>query len=294
MPILKRGYNVIVQNLTERDALFKVHNMEVFVVDSTGDPLARSPATYVWDKNTNQWILTAGSIFLETDDEALDTAQEIVDKIKSLDLDYLTDVDTTGVQTDDFLQYNGTQWVPKTRSTGWKDLYEPIVGNRTSDPETSPLFMDIGNGLWGWSFASDKINQVFVDFNINHDIKPGTLIYPSVRWTPQSYSTGVVRWELEYIVAKGHQQNEIFTGTPNQIILEQQGKGVIGEHMIAEATLAQAIPAPEPDSIIKFRLIRNGAHVNDTFYGAVIGLTMNLHYQSNTDSTLNKSPDFYV
>lgn len=65
---------------------------------------------------------------------------------------------------------------------------------------------------------------------------------------------------------------------------------------LAETSLADAIPSTnlEPDSVILIRFFRDSAHANDTFPDAVMGMFGDIHYQTSTISTLNKTPNFYA
>lgn len=176
---------------------------------------------------------------------------------------------------------------------GWKDLISSLSASNSGNPETSPLWADPGNGMWCWEFADDKQNECYADFHLTHDIKVGSKMYPHIHWMPLSYSTGTVRWKFEYIYAKGHQQGESFLGSPTTFYVEMNSNGIKGEHMISESDDLQAFVAPEIDSIIRIRVTRDATHPNDTFYGSVGGLMIDLHYESDRDATPNKAPNFY-
>jgi len=177
---------------------------------------------------------------------------------------------------------------------GWKDNVITLNAGNTGNPNKSPLFADSGNGIWGYCFSDENKNFAFADFHINHDYKIGTKIYPHIHWVPMSYSTGDVRWVIEYTFAKGHQQGDVLTGVTNSIVLTAPGKGLIGEHMLTECSEVQAFTVQEPDTIVRIRLYRDGAHVDDTFYGGVLAIMLDFHYESDRESTPQKEPDFYV
>jgi hypothetical protein len=179
-------------------------------------------------------------------------------------------------------------------TSGWKDLISPLSASNSGDTTKAPIWADPGNGIWCWHFADERDQEMYVDFHIMHDIKPGSKIYPHIHWMPLSYSTGLAKWKIEYVHAKGHQQNESLTGAVSSMIVEASGKGLIGEHMVTECSDLQAFVAPEVDSIIRFKITRLGADAGDTFYGSVGGLMADIHYESDRDHTINKAPDFYV
>ena len=182
-------------------------------------------------------------------------------------------------------------WVPKV-DEGWNDIVAPLSAGIERPLELTPLLADTGNGFWGWHFSCGEINEMIVDFHIPHDIKPNSNIYPHVHWMPMSYSRGTVVWEIEWVSAKGHNQNESLTGTSQTIRLEAQGKGLIGEHMVTECTDAQSFIVPEVDSILRMKVRRLGNDVADTFHGTVVGLFLDIHYQIDKLSTVGRLPDF--
>ena len=178
---------------------------------------------------------------------------------------------------------------------GWQDLVAPftvkaVVGS--NNPNWGTLF----NGLQGYTFDPTTMNQVWVDFHIVHDIALGTVLYPHVHWMPTTTGTGTVRWGFEYSVAKGHQQgaDSVFPATTTVYVTQTISSASQWMHFVAEVSQADAIPATniEPDSVIKMRVFRDAT--NDTYAGNVHAWQADIHYQVNTLSTKNKSPNFYA
>jgi len=125
-----------------------------------------------------------------------------------------------------------------------------------------------------WAFGINDHIQT-TGFHIRHAIKPGSNIYPHVHWTTDGTDTNSVVWQLSYTVAKGHDQ-EPFPADVT-IDLEQNGSGTAWQHMIVEATDAQAIVAPEVDSLIVLDLkrISNGGTDNaDNVFGIYVIYTI--------------------
>ena len=116
-------------------------------------------------------------------------------------------------------------------------------------------------------------------------------MYPHVHWTTNGTNTNTVKWELIYTYAKGHNQEAFPTETT--INLEQAGSGTAWQHMIVEASDAQAFTAPEVDSLILMRVRRvtNGGTDNTD---QVFGLFVDIHYQKDRFGTPQKSPNFYA
>lgn len=177
---------------------------------------------------------------------------------------------------------------------GWEDLVsQPIVatGGR---PGERPLWMDTGNGLYGYSFSDNLISYAYGYFNILHDISVGSNIYPNIHWAPLGYDTGTVVWKIEYVHAKGHGQAESLVAPLTTIYSSDSGNGIIGEHIISECSDLESFLTPEPDSLVKIRVSRDINNVLDTYYGNVILEQINLHYFADRHHTPEKSPDFYL
>lgn len=198
-----------------------------------------------------------------------------------------TNLSSSNVQ-DAILEVNN-----KFNSSGWKDNVGVLQPNNYSS-ETSPLYMDIGNGTWMNCFSDISNKSAFIDLHINHDYKIGSKVYPHIHWIPLSTSTGTVKWDVEYIIAKGHQQSEILTGALTKVSLTQNGKGLIGEHFIAEFNDSQAFTVPEPDTIVRMKITRDAESSIDTFYGLVAAFIVDIHYESDHNSTIGRLPNFDV
>jgi hypothetical protein len=185
--------------------------------------------------------------------------------------------------------------IETTSNYGWRDNIAPFHEKTTG--LNNPSFGTIRDGLQGLLFSPNTMNQVWVDFHIDHDYALGTVLYPHVHWLPMTTGTGTVRWGIEYSVAKGHQQgaSSIFPATTTVYVEQTISANSQYMHFVAEVSQANAIPSTnvEPDSVIKVRIFRDAAHVNDTYTGDVHAWQSDLHYQFNTLGTLNKAPNFY-
>jgi len=175
---------------------------------------------------------------------------------------------------------------------GWKDLIMPM-SSALIPPSKSPIFAYLSNGLGYYHFPDNKDKHLMLYFHIPHDYKPGSLIYPHVHWAGLSPSIGTVHWQLEFNIAKGHEQGGLFTSNTQIIDLIQSGSSIIGEHIVTECTDVEAFIVPEPDTIVTMKVSRLGSKNTDTFIGETIGVFCDLHYQSDRETTPNKKPDFY-
>ena len=177
---------------------------------------------------------------------------------------------------------------------GWNDLIGQIFVPPKGKPGDHPLWIDIGNGTFGWSFSDDLTNYIYVDYHIKHDIKVGSDIYPHIHWLPMGYDTGNVCWKVDWVQAKGHQQGESLAAATSTCIISGTANGIIGEHMISECSDLEAFAVNEVDSVVRVRISRDVDNVLDTYYGNVVLLLADLHYQADRQHTPEKSPNFYL
>lgn len=176
--------------------------------------------------------------------------------------------------------------------SGWYDEKGDVVvkGSGVNDP-TWAIFR---NGLYAYQFSATAMKEIWINFHINHDYKPGTKIYLHVHWSTAGTNTGVCRWGFEYSVSKGHNQ-EVFPASTT-VYVNQAAQGTAYRHMIAEISLSDAIPSTsiEPDSVIMVRVFRDAADVADTLTDASYMIFADCHYETDRHSTKNKSPNFYT
>lgn len=176
---------------------------------------------------------------------------------------------------------------------GWKDYLATFTSAKVTG-NNQPSWDVFTDGIYAYSFSPSVKNEVWLVFHLNHDYALGTSIYPHIHWAPSDTNTGVVRWGIEFTVAKGHNQ-EAF-GPSQTIYLEEEAPGIAKQHMVTEVADDSAISpiGLEPDTLIYMRVFRDAAHANDTYPSGVFGLMADLHYQSDCDVTLNKKPNFYA
>ena len=173
--------------------------------------------------------------------------------------------------------------------SGWDDITMDLTSARPG--ATSPTWANYRDGIYAWSFGAATNDEIFSVAHIKHDYAEGTKIYPHVHWSPNTTSTGTVRWGIEYTIAKGHDQ-AAFPATTTLYVEETISANKQYQHFITEVTDAQAFDGLEADTLVLFRIFRNGAHANDDFPDAVFGLTADIHFQTDRQSTPNRSPPF--
>ena len=172
---------------------------------------------------------------------------------------------------------------------GWRDNVSNFV-TQSAGGITEPAFEDIGNGLYCHGFTNGE--ALVISHHIDHDVKPGGNTFFHVHWSPSTIMSAgeTLTWNIQYNIAAGHHQGETLSGstTTLNLVYVADGTEIAGEHMVVEASTP--IVTPEPDSIIISKIT-----YDDGTYGAkAYGLTMDLHYEVDRNSTPNKSPNFYV
>lgn len=174
---------------------------------------------------------------------------------------------------------------------GWDDITADLTAGKPG--ATSPTWASYRDGIYAWSFGAASDDEIFITFHIKHDYADGTKVYPHFHFSPPggSTATGVVRIGFEYTVQKGHQQGA-FPATTTVYVDHSIDSADPYGHRIAEVSDAQAFSAFEADSLILMRVFRNGSHANDTFGDPIFGLTADIHFQTDRQSTPNKSPPF--
>ena len=178
----------------------------------------------------------------------------------------------------------------KQDSSGWKDNVMPLSASGV--PQVNkPLMADFGVSGSRQELAFTINDYCFIHaLHVNHDIKINGDAYIHVHWSSNGTDVNPIKWEFEIMRALGHQQDAF--GAPVTFTVEQTPQGIAWYHMIAEVSASDVMTLMEPDELILVTLKRvtNGVTENtDTIYG----ITVDIHYESDRDSTLNRAPDFY-
>ena len=178
----------------------------------------------------------------------------------------------------------------------WRTEKADFQVKGTNGSGGNPSWTEYISGFQGLTFSGTAMNQVWVDFCIEHDIAPNTKIYPQIHWMPLNNTTGAVRWGIEYIIAKGHGQAAFPTQSTIVMINHTVPLNSLNKHMITEVPDISAILSSqiEPDSVIKMRIFRDGAHANDTHNYAVHAWQAKLKYQVARFGTKSRKPPFIL
>jgi len=174
---------------------------------------------------------------------------------------------------------------------GWRDNVV-MLNLGQSGGVAEPDFVNFIGTMRQWAFDANSEEELYITFHIDHDYAPDTAIFPHVHWTPSNSGSGVVRWGLEFSVAKGHSQ-QAFTST-STVYIDQETGGIDRLHNVAEVTTGiLGGGAIEPDTLLVCRVFRDASNANDTYNKDAFGLCVDLHYQVDRNSTPQKKPNFY-
>jgi len=173
---------------------------------------------------------------------------------------------------------------------GWDDITSDLSAGKAVGAN-APTWAVFRNGISAYKFHQTTMNELWVTFHIKHDYAEGSDVYPHIHWSPNTTSTGVVRWGMEYTVAKGHDQ-EAFPATTTIYLESTISSNKQYQHIVTEATDAQAFDAFQADTLILMRIFRDAGNAADTFPDPVFALTADIHFQADKDVTPNKSPPF--
>lgn len=206
-----------------------------------------------------------------------------------------------GAGPGEYIYINGA-WRPNTAETGWRDLVGDI---RVQDvgSAAAPSWVAYQGNIKAWSFPASggaALREVYLTFHVDHDYKPGSDLHIHAHWSCPAAATGNVKWYFEVTYAKGHNQAPFPAAKTCSVV--QAASGTAYQHMIAEVQMTAASPDAtqfdsddiEVDGIIMVRAYRSRDDAADTCDQTVFLHTVDIHYQSDRTTTLNKSPNFYA
>jgi len=176
----------------------------------------------------------------------------------------------------------------------WCDEKANFLVSKGTTGSTNPTWEEYLTGFEGLVFSGTALNQVWVDFHIDHDIALNTKVYPHIHWMPLTNLAGTVRWGLQYMIAKGHGQSAFSLASSTTVYIDHTfPAGYQYRHMVSEVSDLNAILSSqiEPDSVVKMRVFRDGAV--DSYNGRIHAWQCDLHYQIARLGTVNKAPNFY-
>lgn len=177
-----------------------------------------------------------------------------------------------------------------TRIEGWGDITADLGSGKVAGAN-QPTWSTFRDGIQAYQFSATTMKELWITFHVDHDYKDGSSVYPHVHWSPNTTSTGTVRWGFEYTVAKGHDQ-AAFPASVTVYVETTISSNKQYQHIISEVVDNDAFNAFEPDTLILMRVFRDAGHVNDTFPDAVHAFTADIHFQGDGQFTPNKTAPF--
>ena len=170
---------------------------------------------------------------------------------------------------------------------GWRDLTMPTISAVVGQGTPNLFAFGPSGNIKQYRFAVN--DSVYFTAHVDHDWLPGSLAYFHVHWAPSGTNAQPVKWEVNYTLAKGHQQAAF--PAEGQIILTQTPAGTAWTHQIIEDTTGFSLQ--ETDSLILFEVkrITNGGTENTD---NIFLLTCDLHYQVGQFATVSRTPNFFT
>lgn len=182
-----------------------------------------------------------------------------------------------------------------SRVEGWNDLVQNVTVRGAS--ANAPSFSPYRDTLYAYAFDAATMGECYANFHLGHDYIPGSMVFPHVHWSPNTTSTGTVRWGVEYTWARRYDSTGQIAFPATQTLYIETTLDVDHQysHMVNESPDGAGIPGStmEVDSIILCRFFRDAAHINDTFPDPVFLLSVDIHYQSLVKTTPLRVPPFY-
>lgn len=169
--------------------------------------------------------------------------------------------------------------------TGWNDLVESVLVRSGANSPSPTVFI---GGITAYEFSPTTMNECFVNFHMRHDYIAGTMVYPHVHWSHIVDSTGVVRWGVEYSMARRNDSTGVVTfGATQTMYLEHNvALGETYQHEVTESADGTGIDGSilQEDALVICRLFRDATHINDTYPDSVHLLSVDIHYECNSPS----------
>lgn len=181
--------------------------------------------------------------------------------------------------------------IERRTGSGYRDLVSPLTIDGVPT-EYAPTYQSFGPSGLRKELVFEIGDYAFSQaFHVNHDILVGGNALVHVHWSTNGTSVQPVKWEFQISRAIGH--NQAYFGAEVSLYKQQSSNGGAWRHMVAEVDLADALTLTEPDELIlvTLRRVTNGATDNTD---QVFGLLVDFHYQSDRNSSPNRSPNFYT
>lgn len=172
----------------------------------------------------------------------------------------------------------------RTESLGvkWNDLNSGYSYEKgSSAPTLTTLVGNLKADAFSGSGPTDLIHG---SFEILHDYKEGTDLYPHVHWMPTTNGAGTVKWVLDYGVAKTGSVLSV-DGT---IPVTQAASGVAYQEQVIEFGTAITGTNLKVGDQIVWTLSRPSSAPEDDYAGSAALISFGVHYQTDDIGSINR------
>ena len=161
------------------------------------------------------------------------------------------------------------------QNPGWKDIN--LGGVQLIKGATAPDNVSVnGTSILAYAFDGATLTEeAHGAFELQHDYKEGTDLYPHIHWYPSNTGTGNVKWQLEYWIVGGTVSSTATltgigaaTGTAWQKV-DTEFTTIVGSSFSIGLQ-------------IHFRLFRDPTDAADTYASDAVLGTVGVHYQCDT------------
>lgn len=167
-------------------------------------------------------------------------------------------------------------------ATVYNDMVVTPVSTYNKDGASGPQFATFKGSLQALTFVHSSEQQVFFSIQMPHNWKEGSAIYPHIHWSPQSSTSGAVRWGFEYTWVNYDAATPIAfpANTTAYATSESVVSGDVDKHLITMfSSITPASNQNKISSILMCRLFRNSSNGADTYNGSAALLSFDIHYQ---------------
>ena len=272
-------------------------------------PINDKPGSFTWlewYRQLRNYVSTSGSvpwyIINFTGSNITDIAQRSHNNLQSLQGGAAGQMYHVNATTfNDVLQY----LTGGATGAGWNDL----LGTPTIKAigVNDPAWNTYQGNIRQYQFSQANMNELWFNYHMQHDYKPGSDLYLHIHWSQITVDTGGtagapgdVKWYFDVTYAKGHNQAAFIAPITTSLVATASGTQY--QHMLNEIQLSATSPSGsqldstqlEPDGIIIIRAYRDPGDAADTLNQGPFVHFVDIHYQTDRVNTKNKAPNFYT
>lgn len=166
-------------------------------------------------------------------------------------------------------------------SARWRD--EILPATALGAGASAPDLVTLTGNILAYAFdGGSTAEQLYGSFELNHEYKEGTDIFPHIHWAPVNANAGNVKWNLEYSVASKDSAFAVAT----TISCTDANLGANTHHVVEFSAISGT--GRKVGDVIAFRLYRDPADASDTYASDAILLSLGIHYQVDSTGSVNK------